>query len=49
MKGALRNQVIDFAELNSGEIEMAINEFEDVFLADEEMKQWDGEILSDSE
>jgi hypothetical protein len=46
LKRALRNQVINFAELNSGEVEMVMDEFEDVFLADEEMKQWDGDIIS---
>jgi hypothetical protein len=44
LKGVLRSQVVDFAELSSREMVMVMDEFEDIFLADEEVKEWDGEM-----
>jgi hypothetical protein len=44
LKGVLRSQVVNFAELSSREMVMVMDEFEDIFLADEEVKEWDGEM-----
>jgi hypothetical protein len=38
---------VDLAQLNSEEIEEVSDEFEDLFLADEELKQWDEEVFED--
>ena len=39
LKGVLRSQVVNFAELSSREMVMVMDEFEDIFLADEEVKE----------
>jgi hypothetical protein len=41
MKATWRRTVVDLAQLNSEDTEEVVDEFEDLFLADEEMRQWD--------
>jgi hypothetical protein len=38
--------IVNLAWQNSEEIKEVLDEFEDMFLADEEMRQWDEEISS---
>jgi hypothetical protein len=35
--------IVDLAQLNSKDVEEVVDEFEDLFLADEEMREWDEE------
>ena len=46
LKAVWRATIVDLARQNSEEIEEVLDEFEDMFLADEEMRQWDEEISS---
>jgi hypothetical protein len=43
MKATWRGTTTDLAQLNSEKIEEVSDEFEDLFLADEELKHWDEE------
>jgi hypothetical protein len=46
VKGAWRAQIINLAQQNSEEPEEVIDEFEDLFHADEELRQWDEDEIS---
>jgi hypothetical protein len=41
LKATWRCTIIDLVQLNSEDIEEVVAEFEDLFLADEEMREWD--------
>jgi hypothetical protein len=43
LKATWRRKIVDLAQLNSEDTEEALDEFEDLYLADEEMKHWDHE------
>lgn len=44
MKAAWRREIINLAELNSKETEEVLENFEDMFLGDEELREWDEEV-----
>jgi hypothetical protein len=44
LKAAWRREVINLAEHNSKETEEVLDEFEDMFLVDEELGMWDVEV-----
>jgi hypothetical protein len=46
LKATWSRTTVDLAQLNSEEIEEVSDEFEDLFLADEEWKQWDEEVVN---
>ena len=42
MKAAWRHELTDFSRVNSAEVEQVVDEeFESIFIADEELKEWD--------
>jgi hypothetical protein len=43
VKAAWRAQIVDLAQLNSEETEEVLDDYEDLFLEDEELRQWDEE------
>jgi hypothetical protein len=43
LKATWRHTIIGLAQLNSEDVEELVDEFEDLFLADEEMREWDEE------
>jgi predicted DNA-binding protein len=43
LKATWRRTIIDLAQLNSEDVEEVVDEFEDLFLAHEEMREWDEE------
>jgi predicted DNA-binding protein len=43
LKATWHHTIIDLAQLNSEDVEEVVDEFEDLFLADEEMREWDEE------
>jgi hypothetical protein len=43
VKAAWRAQIVDLAQLNSEETEEVLDDYEDLFLEDEELQQWDEE------
>lgn len=43
LKATWRRKIVDLAQLNSEDTEEVLDEFEDLCLADEEMKHWDHE------
>jgi hypothetical protein len=43
VKAAWRAQIVDLARLNSEETEEVLDDYEDLFLGDEELRQWDEE------
>jgi len=45
LKAAWRNKIVDLAKLNSEETEEVLDEFQDMLLADEELRDWDQEVL----
>jgi predicted DNA-binding protein len=43
LKATWHRTIIDLAQLNSEDVEEVVDEFEDLFLADEEIREWDEE------
>jgi hypothetical protein len=43
VKAAWQAQIVDLAQLNSEETEEVLDDYEDLFLEDEELWQWDEE------
>jgi hypothetical protein len=50
LKAMWCHRIVDLTQLNSGDTEEVLDEFEDLCLADEEMRHWDHEdSIEDSE
>jgi len=45
LKAAWRDGIVDHAKLNADQTEHVLDEFEDMFLVDEELRGWDDEVL----
>jgi hypothetical protein len=46
LKAAWRSKIVSLAGLNSEEKEVVLDEYEDMYLGDEELKEWDEEVMS---
>jgi hypothetical protein len=43
LKATWHRTIVDLVQLNSEDVEEVVDEFEDLFLADKEMREWDEE------